>query len=155
VAHKTILLAVGGLLPSGRKQSGTGVTFSGLIRELVDKINGGYKKYLKVLVRTGTRTQNLLLRRQAPYPLGHTDAHNSHDGVHLYINFFHVHQLVLTRYSSLHVSLTRTASYRNRLRRDWNAAPFEFAQRFSVRLNYKSEDRKLVREDRHAETACG
>ena len=51
----------------------TGVTFSGLIRELVDKINGGYKKYLKVLVRTGTRTQNLLLRRQAPYPLGHTD----------------------------------------------------------------------------------
>ena len=24
-------------------------------------------------VRTGTRTQNLLLRRQAPYPLGHTD----------------------------------------------------------------------------------
>ena len=27
----------------------------------------------KDLVRTGTRTQNLLLRRQAPYPLGHTD----------------------------------------------------------------------------------
>ena len=27
----------------------------------------------KYLVRTGTRTQNLLLRRQAPYPLGHTD----------------------------------------------------------------------------------
>ena len=27
----------------------------------------------KKLVRTGTRTQNLLLRRQAPYPLGHTD----------------------------------------------------------------------------------
>ena len=27
----------------------------------------------KRLVRTGTRTQNLLLRRQAPYPLGHTD----------------------------------------------------------------------------------
>ena len=26
-------------------------------------------------VRTGTRTQNLLLRRQAPYPLGHTDVH--------------------------------------------------------------------------------
>ena len=25
----------------------------------------------KKLVRTGTRTQNLLLRRQAPYPLGH------------------------------------------------------------------------------------
>ena len=29
----------------------------------------------KDLVRTGTRTQNLLLRRQAPYPLGHTDIH--------------------------------------------------------------------------------
>ena len=28
---------------------------------------------VKELVRTGTRTQNLLLRRQAPYPLGHTD----------------------------------------------------------------------------------
>ena len=27
----------------------------------------------KKIVRTGTRTQNLLLRRQAPYPLGHTD----------------------------------------------------------------------------------
>jgi hypothetical protein len=27
----------------------------------------------KKRVRTGTRTQNLLLRRQAPYPLGHTD----------------------------------------------------------------------------------
>ena len=28
-------------------------------------------------VRTGTRTQNLLLRRQAPYPLGHTDVHGT------------------------------------------------------------------------------
>ena len=31
----------------------------------------------KDLVRTGTRTQNLLLRRQAPYPLGHTDVHGT------------------------------------------------------------------------------
>ena len=31
------------------------------------------QKKTKKLVRTGTRTQNLLLRRQAPYPLGHTD----------------------------------------------------------------------------------
>jgi hypothetical protein len=31
------------------------------------------KKVCDEKVRTGTRTQNLLLRRQAPYPLGHTD----------------------------------------------------------------------------------
>ena len=31
------------------------------------------KKSFGPTVRTGTRTQNLLLRRQAPYPLGHTD----------------------------------------------------------------------------------
>jgi hypothetical protein len=29
----------------------------------------------KKIVRTGTRTQNLLLRRQAPYPLGHKGDH--------------------------------------------------------------------------------
>ena len=34
---------------------------------------GSQNREEKELVRTGTRTQNLLLRRQAPYPLGHTD----------------------------------------------------------------------------------
>ena len=41
----------------------------------------------KDLVRTGTRTQNLLLRRQAPYPLGHTDIDNTLNTlVHTYIH---------------------------------------------------------------------
>ena len=35
----------------------------------------------KDLVRTGTRTQNLLLRRQAPYPLGHTDQLYTHNQI--------------------------------------------------------------------------
>jgi hypothetical protein len=37
------------------------------------ELNQTKKRWKKSVVRTGTRTQNLLLRRQAPYPLGHTD----------------------------------------------------------------------------------
>jgi hypothetical protein len=47
----------------------------------------------KDLVRTGTRTQNLLLRRQAPYPLGHTDNYE----------FCFDHSPSRTRHSSLGV----------------------------------------------------
>jgi hypothetical protein len=47
----------------------------------------------KDLVRTGTRTQNLLLRRQAPYPLGHTDNYE----------FWFDHTSSRTRHSSLGV----------------------------------------------------
>jgi hypothetical protein len=47
----------------------------------------------KDLVRTGTRTQNLLLRRQAPYPLGHTDNYE----------FCFDHSASRTRHSSLGV----------------------------------------------------
>jgi hypothetical protein len=47
----------------------------------------------KDLVRTGTRTQNLLLRRQAPYPLGHTDNYE----------FCVDHRSCRTRHSSLGV----------------------------------------------------
>ena len=47
----------------------------------------------KDLVRTGTRTQNLLLRRQAPYPLGHTDNYE----------FCYDHTPSRTRHSSLGV----------------------------------------------------
>ena len=47
----------------------------------------------KDLVRTGTRTQNLLLRRQAPYPLGHTDNYE----------FCVDHRSSRTRHSSLGV----------------------------------------------------
>ena len=41
--------------------------------ETKNELNQAKKRRKKSLVRTGTRTQFLLLRRQAPYPLGHTD----------------------------------------------------------------------------------
>jgi hypothetical protein len=42
-------------------------------RRTVLHTNNGAKTTTVKTVRTGTRTRNLLLRRQAPYPLGHTD----------------------------------------------------------------------------------
>jgi hypothetical protein len=48
------------------------------LREHGDKTRAEPGQEKKRLVRTGTRTQNLLLRRQAPYPLGHTDINDVH-----------------------------------------------------------------------------
>ena len=46
---------------------------TGFSRLLSSRIPKGPIPERQKAVRTGTRTQNLLLRRQAPYPLGHTD----------------------------------------------------------------------------------
>ena len=43
------------------------------IQKTNKKANKEGKKKTQKRVHSGTRTRNLLLRRQAPYPLGHTD----------------------------------------------------------------------------------
>ena len=65
--HVSLLLCVEGDWSSGMiPASGAGG------REFDSRITPNFFKK-KRQVRTGTRTQNLLLSRQAPYPLGHTD----------------------------------------------------------------------------------
>jgi hypothetical protein len=59
------------LITSRKRVNWSGHIFASMVTK--KELNQAKKRWKKSLVRTGTRTQNLLLRRQAPYPLGHTD----------------------------------------------------------------------------------